>query len=241
MCANARRPMDPGMARRLFAKSSRPQYCRPLQSPRLANQATNHNPAQNWIFQAFQCFCWGRNWVFEMFFQTGFCFVEDCLFASWIVIFLAPVPGRFHCPKGARCVSAPVALLVSLDNTALLIFFPSILLWIAWQKACQSASTSGAPHLSKCSESMKALCVPRQLVCSFPDGRLWKGLAELLVLDIDRSGAATQITHVHSTVIVRFDESSQPVHDASSASFVQGCYSALNQAITNFLRVRQQL
>ena len=47
--------------------------------------------------------------------------------------------------------------------------------------------------------------------------------------------------HVHSTVIVCFGESSQPVPDASSASFVHACYNALDRTITIFLLVRQEL
>ena len=47
-----------------------------------------------------------------------------------------------------------------------------------------------------------------------------------------RSGAFTAI---------RLDKTSQPVHHASSTSFVQACCNALNRAITIFLLVRQQL
>ena len=56
-----------------------------------------------------------------------------------------------------------------------------------------------------------------------------------------RSCALTQMTHVHRTAGIRLEKASQPVHDASAASFVHACYNALNQAITLFLLVRQQL
>ena len=56
-----------------------------------------------------------------------------------------------------------------------------------------------------------------------------------------RSCALTQMTHVHRTTVIRLEKASQPVHDASSASFVHACYNALNRAITIFLLVRQQL
>ena len=58
-----------------------------------------------------------------------------------------------------------------------------------------------------------------------------KSLAELRFLHIDRHGAAT--------VAVCFEESSYPVHDASSASFVQDRHNALNRAITICLLVSQ--
>ena len=66
-----------------------------------------------------------------------------------------------------------------------------------------------------------------------------KSLAGLPFLDLDRHGAATQAIHVHSTVVVCFVEASQPVHDASSVSFVQS-NNALNRNVTIFSLVRQQ-
>ena len=115
-CANAQRPMDPGKKRRLpnealppsFAKSSRPQCCTPLQPPRLAAKTTNQKPALKWIVQAFQRFRQGRNRVFEMFFpqiQAVFYSAQDIFFARWIIVFLTPVPSRFHCPKAFRFVT----------------------------------------------------------------------------------------------------------------------------------------
>ena len=56
-----------------------------------------------------------------------------------------------------------------------------------------------------------------------------------------RSGALTHMTHVHRTTVIRSGKTSQPVHSASSASFVPACCNALNRAIAIFLRVRQQL
>ena len=112
MCANAQRPMDPGKARRLpsralpkyFAKSSRPQYCKPLQPPRL--ETTNYEPkaSTKLNFPSIPTLL-PRPQFFEMFFpqiQAGFCSAQDIFFASWIIKFLTPVPGRFHCPRGFR-------------------------------------------------------------------------------------------------------------------------------------------
>ena len=56
-----------------------------------------------------------------------------------------------------------------------------------------------------------------------------------------QSGSFTQVTHVHRTTVFRVDKTSQPVNNASSASFVQACYNALNRAITILLLLRQQL
>ena len=42
-------------------------------------------------------------------------------------------------------------------------------------------------------------------------------------------------------MVILFDETSYPFHDAFSAYFVQACDDALNRAVTIFLLVRQQL
>ena len=70
---------------------------------------------------------------------------------------------------------------------------------------------------------------------------LWDILTEIRLLDLKQSGALTHMNHVHRTMVIRFDESSWPAHDATFASFVQACYNTLNRTIAIFLLVRQQL
>ena len=53
--------------------------------------------------QALQRFIQGYDWVFEMLFpqiQACLCSSQNVTFASWIIVFLLPVPGCLHCPTG---------------------------------------------------------------------------------------------------------------------------------------------
>ena len=166
MCANAHQPMDPGMARRLFAKSSRSQYCRPLQSPRLATKLRTTIQHKTGFSKHSSAFAGAAIGSLRCSSRRVFVLLRIVFFASWIVIFLAPVPGRFHCPKGARCVLAPVALLISLDNTALpILSFPSINSFVdclaEGVPVCVNQRRS--PPLKVLSVDEGPLCAPHQL------------------------------------------------------------------------------
>ena len=106
-----------------------------------------------------------------------------------------------------------------------------------------SSHNSGGSHRSNsmCFMLIKARCVPitsaRNVDSSAPSLMTvcGEGLADLRFLHINRYGTTAQAS------LVCFDEPSQPVHDASPASFVQACQNALNRAITISLLLRLQL
>ena len=49
------------------------------------------------------------------------------------------------------------------------------------------------------------------------------------------------MTHVQRTVVVHFEETSQSIHNAFSASFLQARHNALIRAVSIRLLLRQQL
>ena len=66
--------------------------------------------------------------------------------------------------------------------------FPSIPLYIAWQKACQSPSVFlNVINIDASFQRFDFFSSQCQIIRSFPCGRLWVILAELRLLDMKRA------------------------------------------------------
>ena len=116
------------------------------------------DPASVLVFHALKSFVQGHNWAFEVLFpqlQSRFISSRNVLFASRIIKLFLRVCGCSHGPQGFCLLG-----LMRLFNTPELYSFPcrshnissesfpSMPLYNASQKACQSASTRRGPHLS---------------------------------------------------------------------------------------------
>ena len=121
---------------------------------------------------------------------------EIYFFASWNIIFHTPVPGRFHCPKAPAFLTF-TQLLSSCHLAQFSVIVVQIFPFVSFDSFvdCLAESVSVCVNQWRSSPlKFNVLCVDeaplrahlvspqRQLVSSFSDGRLWKGLAELRLL-----------------------------------------------------------
>ena len=219
-------------------------------------QTTIQKPALTWIFQAFQRFLpRPRSGLSDVLptISDGFCFFPRYLLGELDRKIPHPCPRPLSLPRGLSLLDSQMFFFKLLSpgsflcngNTAFPIHslqFPCGLLGRRRASLRQPAAVPTA----QTQYALKARCVPtsstRNVNSSAPSLMVASGKSSLNFFFVRKLfGASTQVTHVHRTTTVCLGESSWPVHDASSACFVQARDKALNRAITIVLLARQQL